>query len=66
MRGYDSTMPTFTVTRGGALVALGGTPGGHRQVQTNVQVLTTLLPPAATGQPTDVRVDPQPGPRPWP
>jgi len=39
MRGYDSTMPTFTVTRGGALVALGGTPGGHRQVQTNVQVV---------------------------
>ncbi len=32
------TMHTFMVTRGGALVALGGTPGGNSQVQTNFQV----------------------------
>lgn len=37
------TMHTFMVTRAGALVALGGTPGGNTQVQTNLQVLTNLL-----------------------
>lgn len=37
------TLHTYMVTRGDALVALGGTPGGHSQVQTNVQVLSNLL-----------------------
>ncbi len=37
------TMHTFMATRDGALTALGGTPGGHSQVQTNLQVLTNLL-----------------------
>jgi gamma-glutamyltranspeptidase/glutathione hydrolase len=37
------TMHTFMVTRDGALVALGGTPGGQSQVQTNLQVVTNLL-----------------------
>jgi gamma-glutamyltranspeptidase/glutathione hydrolase len=37
------TLHTYMATRDGALVALGGTPGGHSQVQTNVQVLSNLL-----------------------
>jgi len=37
------TLHTYMVTRDDALVALGGTPGGHSQVQTNAQVLTNLL-----------------------
>ena len=37
------TLHTYMVTRGDALVLLGGTPGGHTQVQTNVQVLTNIL-----------------------
>ena len=37
------TLHTYMVTRGDALVALGGTPGGHSQLQTNTQVLSNLL-----------------------
>lgn len=37
------TLHTYMVTRDDALVALGGTPGGHSQVQTNAQVLSNLL-----------------------
>ncbi len=37
------TLHTFMVTKDDALVALGGTPGGNSQVQTNLQVVTNLL-----------------------
>jgi len=37
------TMHTHVVTRDGDLVVLGGTPGGHSQVQTNLQVLTNVI-----------------------
>jgi len=37
------TLHTYMVTRGEALVALGGTPGGHTQLQTNTQVLSNML-----------------------
>jgi len=37
------TLHTYMVTRGDDLVLLGGTPGGHTQVQTNLQVLTNIL-----------------------
>ena len=37
------TLHTYMVTRDDRLVLLGGTPGGHTQVQTNLQVLTNVL-----------------------
>jgi len=37
------TMNTYVVTRDGALRMLGGTPGGHSQVQTNFQVITNVI-----------------------
>lgn len=37
------TLNSFVVQRGGQTVLVGGTPGAHWQVQTNLQVLTNLL-----------------------
>jgi gamma-glutamyltranspeptidase / glutathione hydrolase len=37
------TMHTYMVTRGNQLYFLGGTPGGHSQVQTNLQVIVNTL-----------------------
>jgi gamma-glutamyltranspeptidase/glutathione hydrolase len=37
------TLHTYMVTRGDGLRLIGGTPGGHSQVQTNLQVVTNIL-----------------------
>ncbi len=44
------TMHTFMMLRDGALVALGGTPGGNSQVQTNMQVITRLVDAGMSAQ----------------